>query len=387
MTPLPQAQPVTRPRQVIFLTLLLAAQYVGVGGLLPIFTFTSPLSSLGLRIFAVCLALFGLFTIVSVWTLKPWAAWATLALLSFKLTVDLFNWSLNLDRLLLPISEVINLAILFLVFRIATPAGRAVRRPQKIYYGFVLALAAIVGIRGMFTPADIGETLPFSVPPLHARFLGSIYLSGMLGMALSIRAKYWHEVRVATSMIAIWTGMLCVVSILHLEVFDWTRVQVWIWFVAYIAYPIIGAWIVWQQRSVSDSASGAPLSPLLRAYFNAQGVLVTLLALFLLIAPNFMAAIWPWEITPVLAQIYGAPFLSYGLGSLMMARQRDWAEVRIVAYAELLFAAGVLIASSIHSSLFDFSALATWLWFGGFGIAAAALVLFSAIPSLRMRAR
>jgi hypothetical protein len=52
-----------------------------------------------------------------------------------------------------------------------------------------------------------------------------------------------------------------------------------------------------------------------------QRALFAVVALCLLFAPGFMSRMWPWAIKVLLAQIYGAPFLSYGLGSLYAARE------------------------------------------------------------------
>jgi hypothetical protein len=89
-----------------------------------------------------------------------------------------------------------------------------------------------------------------------------------------------------------------------------------------------------------------------------------------------MVMAWPWKITRLLAQIYSAPLLSYGVGSLLLARQRTWAEIRVATTAMLVFTAGVLLASAIHRNLFS-ARLATWLWFGGFTIATLILGLLT----------
>jgi hypothetical protein len=375
----------SRSRARIALLVLLLAQYVGAGVLFPLHAFTSPLGSLGLQAFAIALACAGLLAIYGVWRGRGWGAWLALAVLSVKLTVDLYNYALALDRALLPLSEIINGGIALLLFLIPAPASERIARPQKIFFAAVLALAANVGAIGMFNPGHIGATLPFEVPPLHARFLGAMYLSGMTFMALAILARRWHEIRVVVPMVAIWTGMLGLVSLFHLEVFDWAREQTWTWFVAYIGFPLFAAWIAWQQRAVRDAAADAPIAPALRVYFAIQGVVVTLLAVVLFVAPAALASRWPWAITPLLAQIYSAPFLSYGIGSLLAARRHDWSEVRIAVYATLVFTLGVLVASVIHRALFDAGALATWLWFGGFALASAALLAFALAPRLRAR--
>lgn len=374
--------PTGRPRAVIALLVLLGAQFVGVGLLFPFYAFARQ-EAVALRAFAVILALLGVATIVGVWRQRSWALWAALTLTACKLIVDLFNWSLALERTSLPLSTLINGAIIVLAFQLASAGGAQVTRPYRIFYGCVLALAAFVGYWGLVAPARVDTALPFPVPPLHARFLGAMYLSGVVFMILGIRAREWSEARVVTAMIAIWTGALGLVSLLHLSLFDWTRGQVWIWFLAYSVYPILAAWIAWRQRAVTAPLPGPPLAVALRSYLLLQGGVVTLLSLSLLLAAPVMVRIWPWTIPLALAHIYFAPFLSFGLGSLYAARQHGWIEVRIVVYGTLAFTLGVLIASFHHRALFHFSAPAAWLWFGGFGLASLALALFGTIPALR----
>jgi hypothetical protein len=177
--------------------------------------------------------------------------------------------------------------------------------------------------------------------------------------------------------IAIWTGMLFIVSLFYLGEFDYSRTQVWIWFGAYILYPLIALWLMWKDRAPQDRFTGSALPAWARGYLSAQGVLVTALALFLLLAPEFMTSVWPWKITRLLAQIYSAPFLAYGLSSLMISRLQTWAEIRVVVTATFVFAFGVLLASFIHGSLFSPGALSTWLWFGGFVLATIMLGLLT----------
>jgi hypothetical protein len=244
-----------------------------------------------------------------------------------------------------------------------------VTRNEKIYFASVGLLALWVGYWGYFVPERVDEAIPWLVPPLHARFLGAMYLSGAAFMICGIFARYYAEVRVMVPMIAIWTGMLFIVSLFYLSEFDYSRVQVWIWFGAYLIYPLIGLWLMWRHRTLHEKADGPALPTWVRSYFLVQGVIVTFLALFLLLAPEIMVNVWPWKITKLLAQIYSAPFLSYGLGSLMLSRQQMWPEVRVAVIGIFTFAFGVLLASLIHRQLFSLSNLATWFWFGGFLLA------------------
>jgi hypothetical protein len=61
------------------------------------------------------------------------------------------------------------------------------------------------------------------------------------------------------------------------------------------------------------------------------------------------------------------------VGSLVLAAQRSARDIRVGAVTVLVFAAGVLIASSLHLDLFSAGGLADWLWFGSFTAATAGL--------------
>jgi hypothetical protein len=244
-----------------------------------------------------------------------------------------------------------------------------VTRGHKTYFAAVGLLALWVGFWGYFIPAQVDFAIPWLVPPLHSRFLGAMYLSGATFMAGCILARRWAEVRVVVPMIAIWTGMLFVVSLFYLDEFDFSRPQVWIWFAAYLVYPAIAIWLAWQHRADSGEPAGPNLPRWAGIYLLVQGGLITLLALDLLFLPALMVSLWPWSITPLLAQLYAAPFLSYGVGRLMLSRRRTWPEIRIAVTGTLVFVAGVLLASIIHRQLFSSSDPAGGLWFAGFGVA------------------
>jgi hypothetical protein len=198
----------------------------------------------------------------------------------------------------------------------------------------------------------------------------------------SILARYYAEVRIVVPVIAIWTGLLFVISLFYLSEFDYRRGPVWFWFGSYFLYPLIGLWLIWQDRSRRETIGGPRLPLWGRRYLLMQGVVVTTLAIALLLAPDFIVAVWPWKISRLLAQIYASPFLAYGLSSLLLSRQRTWLEVRVLVISAFVFACGALLASVIHRSLFSFANAATWLWFGGFLLATVMLGVLS-VQSIR----
>ena len=248
----------------------------------------------------------------------------------------------------------------------------AVTRAHKIYFAFVGAFALWVGVWGYFVPSEISRAIPWQVPALHGRFIGAMYLSGTVLMGLSLFARRLVEVRTAVPMAAIWTGMLLLVSLLNIDQFDFSRPPVWFWFTAYVVYPVAGAWLAYAYLPPAP-ARGAVAPDWVRIYLVFQGVACTVLAVCLFFAPAATAAVWPWRISPLLTQIYAGPFLSYGIGSLLLARQRRWIDLNIPLAAMFTFAALVLIASYIHLGVFGTLGFSGQLWFGGF--AAATVVL------------
>jgi hypothetical protein len=246
-----------------------------------------------------------------------------------------------------------------------------ITKGQKLFYGVICAAALLVAILGLFFPEYLASIFTWMVlPPLHARFVGAIYLFGAVFMAGCLAAKTQAEVRWAVQMIGIWTGMLFIISLLNLEVFDLKLLPVQIWFASYIIYPLISIWMTWQGSTPTAELAGSPLPAWSKRFLFIQGIVVILLGGLLFLMPAFMSSVWPWKVTPALAQMYAGPLLSYGLGSLLFSRQNTWIGIRAIVPGMFAFTATTIIVSFLHISLFSFSEIADLLWFAAFGIAA-----------------
>jgi hypothetical protein len=192
-----------------------------------------------LQMMSAMLALLTTITIGGLWLRKPGALWLTLIAISFAATLSLFLWSMNFHRALIGLDSAGLLAISIMTFRLGPPLGPEIRLSQRVLFLFVLCFAGWVSYWGLFRPTEVARALPFTVPTLHARFLGAMYLSGAVFMLLAMLSRQWHEIRVVTVILAVWTGMLGIISLFHLEALDWRREQVWFWFMAYIFYIVL----------------------------------------------------------------------------------------------------------------------------------------------------
>lgn len=241
---------------------------------------------------------------------------------------------------------------------------------HRAYFLLVGLFAAWVGGWGFLAPAEVGRALPWTVPPLHARFIASMYLAGFVAMAWCLFARQLAAMRIAIALAAVWTGALLLVSLLRLGDFDFAKLQVMFWMGAYAVYPLWGAWLYF-AAGVSRTAEPRPR---LDAGLAAVGIASLLLAAALLVAPETMVRAWPWKVSPLLANIYFGPFLAWGVAALMLAREARAGSRRIVLASMFVFVLLTLLASLMHLGLFHFDAPAAWGWFGGFAVVALVLV-------------
>ncbi|MDZ4771584.1 MAG: hypothetical protein SGI72_00480 [Planctomycetota bacterium] len=259
-----------------------------------------------------------------------------------------------------------------------------ITRAQRLYCASVGSLALWVGVWGTFDPTRVDRALPWLVPPLHARFLGAVYLSAAWMLANGLVARRQAEVRVMVILITLWTGSLLVMSLFHLDQFDARHKPVWFWFGAYIVYPLAGLWSFCVHGSARADPTHEALPSWARRCLFVQGAAAVLLSLLLLVAPTSMVAAWPWKISALLAQIYSAPFFAYGWCSLLLARSSTWLEARIVVRGTTVLTVCALIASIVHRGVFAPGRVATWTWFGSLGLAAA-LSIAMQTPILRRK--
>ena len=251
---------------------------------------------------------------------------------------------------------------------------------QRVFFAVICAAALLVAFLGLFNPVYLASIFTWlELPPLHARFVGAIYVFGAVFMAGCLSARYQAEVRWAVQLIGIWTGMLFIISLLNLGAFDLSLLPVQVWFASYIIYPLIALWMTIRQSPRGDAGNlpGSELGAAAKGFLLAQGILFSVLAVLLFLAPTFMSTLWPWKVTAVLAQMYAGPLLSYGLGSLLFARQKKWLGVRAIFPAMLVFTVTTVIISFVHIGLFSFGEIADLLWFGWFSIASLILALLT----------
>lgn len=241
---------------------------------------------------------------------------------------------------------------------------------HRLYFFVVLWFTLWVGYIGFFRPNEILRALPWPVPPLHARFIGALYLSATVFLLLALFARSRLQVRSIVDIAFVWTGWLLLVSIVHWGSFDFAREQVWFWLVAYVCFPLAAAWLAWAGPPLKAPQRHLMKQRWVPGWLRIQGALLVLLALLLAAVPGWVAGLWPWKISTFLAQVYSGPVLGYGVGSLLLAARRNWPEALIPSIGMLVFALLALVGSSMHLGLFTVGSVSQTVWFGALALLA-----------------
>jgi hypothetical protein len=232
-----------------------------------------------------------------------------------------------------------------------------------------VVLLAPQGI-GLFSPGNI--PFPVTVSPLNARFIGALYLAAAVGMILSALGQDLADIRIFLFGFAIISILVLIVTFAYWGDFAATRVPV-IWLVTYVVDPVAAMAALLMLRPLRAAQPGTHQLSML---FVLESGLFGVVGILLLLAPGIAMLIWPWNITPLLSQVYGAFILSFAVGALLAVWESRPAAVLPIAASTAVLAALTLIASSLHLDRFA-PGLASWIWFGVLAatLAAAAVAL------------
>ena len=247
---------------------------------------------------------------------------------------------------------------------------------HRVFAGIIAVAAAFVTWLGFFQPERMDESFTWAqLPPLHARFVGALYLFGavyVLGAAVTRhRARMWP----AMTGVALFTGMMIVLTALNREAFDWDLGPVKVWVLSYVVYPPIGLALAGWMRWRRDPPSGpGPVTPWVRVLVWTMAGAFGVLSLLLLFAREAMVDVWPWPVSNGVAQFYGGPFLTLAwvCGAHAWSAEAD-DDLLWLTPALLAFTATTLGFSIHHRALFELGDVAAWLWFGALAAASVAL--------------
>ena len=222
--------------------------------------------------------------------------------------------------------------------------------------------------------------------PLGAAFLGGGYWASVSIEALAARQRIWANARIAVPTVFVFTVLTLVATLLHLSLFHLgsqfainTRLVTYGWIAIYTLVPAIMVVVAFSQARAPgvDPAPTGLLPGWLRLLLGCQSILLLGFGVALFAAPVSAAKVWPWTLTPLLAQATGAWLIGLGVAAAHAVLERDARRLRPAAVAYVIFAVLQSIALARYPGLFDWTktsgiiyviVLATMLIVGAVGL-------------------
>ena len=208
-------------------------------------------------------------------------------------------------------------------------------------------------------------------PDITAAFLGAGYGAGCVLVAASLRRRPWAEVRVGIGIVLVFSTMILVATLLHLERFHFgaanggiARLAAWVFLAVYVFVPTVGTWLfVREQRMAGPQPPGGLAMPgWFKVAIGAQGGIMAGFGAALFVAPWVLAPAWPWPLTSLTAQTVGSWLVPIGLGNLVVLVEGDLRRARVPALTSVAYGLLQLGALARYSDQVQWHEVGAWIW-------------------------
>jgi hypothetical protein len=176
-------------------------------------------------------------------------------------------------------------------------------------------------------------------PPLTAMIMGAGYLSGTYFFLRAVSAPGWESIRLGFLPIAAFAWLSAIATVLHFGRFNHQHVTFQAWLIIYAVTPLIvpGLWLLNRSRVPLQPAAGFPSIPAGTARaIAAAGALYLAAGAALFVAPELLAQIWPWQISPLTGRVLGSWFILSSLVDLSIGLDRKWEAARLPLESQLI---------------------------------------------------
>ena len=249
-------------------------------------------------------------------------------------------------------------------------------------------LVALAGIQLFVFTGQTGHFFAWTIAsPLAAAFLGAAYWAAVPIEALAGRQALWANARIAVPAVLVFTVLTLAATLTHLGQLHLgarfaigTQIVTVAWIAIYVLVPALMLILLAVQARTpgTDPPRSAGLPAWLYAVLALQAIALLGLGVALFAAPGRAAPLWPWALTPMMAQATGAWLISLGVAAGHALLERDARRLRPAAVGDILLAVLLSIALARYPHQFDWRSapgigylifLATMLLTGAVGLA------------------
>ena len=248
-----------------------------------------------------------------------------------------------------------------------SPARAVALRPlapgmrRLLFTASVLVLLA--GIQLFVFTGQTDHFFAFTIAnPLAAAFLGAAYWAAVAIEALAGRQALWANARIAVPAVLVFTVLTLAVTLTHLGQLHLggrfaagTQIVTVAWIAIYVLVPVLMLILLAVQARTpgADPPRSAGLPAWLYAVLAAQAIVLLGLGIALFAAPGQAAPLWPWKLTPMMAQATGAWLISLGVAAGHALLERDARRLRPAAVGYILLAVLLSIALARYPHQFE----------------------------------
>jgi hypothetical protein len=210
----------------------------------------------------------------------------------------------------------------------------------------LLAVAAgLVGIGLVAAPGATGKFFAWGLGPEPlAAFAGGVYVGSAVLYAVAI-PRPWQEVRGLVAGAVLLSVSVLIVTLTHLDQFDFDRLQAWAWVVLFAGFALVTIWILVTGGEENLPAPSEPLVMWVRSALALVAALLGLLAVALWIDPTGLGDSSPFDLPPLGGRFAGSWIALLALLTGWAAARNTREEAWLPALGLVTLPAGALVAA------------------------------------------
>jgi hypothetical protein len=211
----------------------------------------------------------------------------------------------------------------------ATPAAWPVRAWFAAEVFFAVASSSAVLLAPQATATNFAWPIQ---PVVTAALFGAIYFSALPVMLAGVFTRTWEHMRVLVLPSAVFTAAMLIPTFLHWDRFATGSVSFAIWLASYVLPPpIFLACYIWQQKRSQPVGFDVtqPLPGFVRGFLFANGAVLIVFAVAVMLFPSILQAIAPFNFTPLTSRAFAGYVTLVALLQISMALENDWQRSRL----------------------------------------------------------
>jgi len=229
---------------------------------------------------------------------------------------------------------------------------------------FLVAASALL----LLWPDLTGRFFAWTIRPrMTSLFIGAGFLTGMYFFIRAAAAQRWRTTANGFLPVTVFAWMMAVATVLHWDRFHHQNISFYAWLALYTFTPV-AALAIWLRNRGRDRGPADPgelrFPRAVRVVLAVLGTVMAAVMLVFYLQPGWMAAVWPWSITPLTGRVMAGFLMITAITELTLASNPRWDSARVILQGQLIGLALVLIGVTRAWGDFNPALPATWIFVG-----------------------